>query len=76
MDLEAMADQIRTDTRLVFVCNPNNPTGTIVTQKDFNRFMARLPDNVVVVVDEAYIEFARNRDCLKTGRPLTLTGRW
>lgn len=69
MDLEAMADQIRTDTRLVFVCNPNNPTGTIVTQKDFNRFMARLPDNVVVVVDEAYIEFARNRDCLKTGSP-------
>ncbi len=56
-------------TRLVFVCNPNNPTGTVVTQKAFDAFMARLPDDVVVVVDEAYIEFARNAGCLKTGQP-------
>jgi histidinol-phosphate aminotransferase len=69
MDLDAMAEQITEDTRLVFVCNPNNPTGTVVTQKHFGRFMTRLPDDVVVVVDEAYIEFARNADCLKTGLP-------
>lgn len=69
MDLASMAERVTADTRLVFVCNPNNPTGTIVTKKDFNRFMDRLPDTVVVVVDEAYIEFVRNPDCLKTGLP-------
>jgi histidinol-phosphate aminotransferase len=69
MDLDAMAERVTADTRLVFVCNPNNPTGTVITQKAFDRFMDRLPDDVVVVVDEAYIEFARNPDCLKTGQP-------
>jgi len=69
MDFDAMVDRITAHTRLVFLCNPNNPTGTVVTRKAFERFMARLPDDVVVVVDEAYIEFARNPDCLKTGRP-------
>ncbi len=68
MDLDAMARRVTADTRLVFVCNPNNPTGTVVTQKDFDRFMARLPDDLVVVVDEAYIEFARSADGLKTGK--------
>ena len=69
MDLAAMAARVSEQTRLVFVCNPNNPTGTVVGQKEFDRFMAQLPDHVVVVVDEAYIEFVRNADCLKTGRP-------
>jgi histidinol-phosphate aminotransferase len=69
MDLDAMVQRVSADTRLIFVCNPNNPTGTVVTQKAFDRFMTRLPDHVVVVVDEAYIEFARNADCLKTGQP-------
>ena len=69
MDLDAMAERVNGDTRLVFVCNPNNPTGTVVTQKAFDAFMARLPDDVVVVVDEAYIEFVSNPDCLKTGQP-------
>ena len=68
MDLDAMADRVTRETRLVFVCNPNNPTGTVVTHPDFHRFMNRLPDNVVVVIDEAYIEFVRNTDCLRTGR--------
>jgi len=73
LDLEAMAERVTADTRLIFVCNPNNPTGTVVTRTAFDRFMARLPDHVVVVVDEAYIEFARNPDCLKTGSPADLT---
>lgn len=68
MDLDAMARRVAADTRLVFLCNPNNPTGTVVSQADFDRFMSRIPDGVVVVVDEAYIEFARRADCLKTGR--------
>ena len=69
MDLDAMAERVNDDTRLVFVCNPNNPTGTVVTQNAFDDFMARLPDDVVVVVDEAYIDFVSNPDCLKTGQP-------
>lgn len=67
MDLDAMADAVTTDTRLVFVCNPNNPTGTIVTRGDFFRFLDRLPEDAVVVVDEAYIDFIRDPDCLVTG---------
>jgi len=72
MDLDVMAARIDDMTRLVFICNPNNPTGTIVSQADFDRFMERLPGDVIVVVDEAYIEFARDPDCLKTGRPVDL----
>lgn len=68
VDLGAMARRITDRTRLVFVCNPNNPTGTVVSQTDFEHFMSRLPETVVVVVDEAYIEFARRADCLNTGR--------
>src|SRR5207253_889714 len=44
-------------TREIFVANPNNPTGTLVTQSEINRFMERVPENVVVVFDEAYYEF-------------------
>lgn len=73
MDLDAMARCVTADTRLIFLCNPNNPTGTVVTRSDFDRFMDQIPDGVVVVVDEAYIEFARHSDCLKTGGPRDVT---
>jgi len=56
-DLDAMAAAITPDTRLVFIANPNNPTGTMVGQVEIDRFMARVPDHVVVVFDEAYHEF-------------------
>ena len=56
-DLEGMADAINEDTRLVFIANPNNPTGTMVDQEALDRFMDRLPDHVVAVLDEAYYEF-------------------
>ncbi len=56
-DLDAMADAITDKTRLVFIANPNNPTGTMVDQAAIDRFMARVPDHVVVVFDEAYFEF-------------------
>ncbi len=69
MDLDAMAERVTADTRLIFICNPNNPTGSVITRKAFAHFMDRLPDDVVVVVDEAYIEYARNPDALKTGLP-------
>ena len=56
-DLEGMADAITEDTRLVFIANPNNPTGTMVNQEALDRFMDRLPDHVAAVLDEAYYEF-------------------
>jgi histidinol-phosphate aminotransferase len=52
-----MADAITDKTRLVFIANPNNPTGTMVNQEAIDRFMARVPEHVVVVFDEAYYEF-------------------
>jgi histidinol-phosphate aminotransferase len=59
-DLDAMADAITDRTRLILVCNPNNPTGACVTATELDAFMARVPENVLVVVDEAYVHF--NRD--------------
>ena len=56
-DLDAMADAITDRTRMVFVCNPNNPTGTAVRRAELEAFLARVPDHVLVVLDEAYREF-------------------
>lgn len=56
-DLDAMAAAITPETRLVFIANPNNPTGTMVGDAEIERFMANVPDHVVVVFDEAYHEF-------------------
>jgi histidinol-phosphate aminotransferase len=56
LDLEAMADAITDRTKVIFVCNPNNPTGTIVLADDVQRFMECVPDDVLVVFDEAYYE--------------------
>jgi len=56
-DLEAMLAAIRPDTRLVFVANPNNPTGTWVEQEALYAFLQHVPENVVVVLDEAYCEY-------------------
>lgn len=56
-DLIAMAAAITPRTRLVFVCNPNNPTGTAVRREELSRFLAEVPPHVLVVLDEAYREF-------------------
>jgi histidinol-phosphate aminotransferase len=56
-DLDAMVDAVTDRTRLVFVCNPNNPTGTSVDRDTVDRFLARVPDDLLVVFDEAYREF-------------------
>jgi histidinol-phosphate aminotransferase len=66
MDLEAMAKAVNEKTRLVFICNPNNPTGTCVSTKALEGFIQNLPEHVITVVDEAYIEFARDRECGST----------
>src|SRR5216117_3734170 len=56
-DLEATLNAITPKTRLIFIPNPNNPTGTLVSQRAIDRFMSRVPENIVVVFDEAYFEF-------------------
>ncbi|TSE00696.1 histidinol-phosphate transaminase [Skermania sp. ID1734] len=58
-DLDAMAAAITPRTRLVFVCNPNNPTGTAVGRAELERFLDRVPDDVLIVLDEAYFEYLR-----------------
>jgi histidinol-phosphate aminotransferase len=56
-DLEAMADAVTDRTRVVIVCSPNNPTGTVVSAADFDAFLDRVPSDVLVLLDEAYAEF-------------------
>ena len=56
-DLEAMLEAITPRTRLIFIPNPNNPTGTLISQRAIDSFMSRIPENVMVVFDEAYFEF-------------------
>ncbi len=56
-DLESMLARVDTDTRVVFVANPNNPTGTWVSAEDLERFLSRIPAETLVVVDEAYAEY-------------------
>ncbi len=55
-DLDAMLKAITLDTRLVAICNPNNPTGTMVSQEAIDRFIEKLPSHVVAIFDEAYFE--------------------
>lgn len=59
-DLAAMAEAITDSTRLIFVCNPNNPTGTVVHRDELVAFLDRVPANCLVVLDEAYREYVRD----------------
>jgi histidinol-phosphate aminotransferase len=61
-DLPAMAAAITDRTRLVLVCNPNNPTGTSIRRAELEAFLDAVPDNVLVVLDEAYREFVTDPD--------------
>jgi histidinol-phosphate aminotransferase len=61
-DLPAMSVRIGDRTRLVFVCNPNNPTGTVLTQGQVDEFMEQVPERVVVVFDEAYCDYVEEED--------------
>jgi histidinol-phosphate aminotransferase len=77
LDLDAMASRVCEATQIVFLCNPNNPTGTSVGAEAFDRFVRELPDDVVLVVDEAYADYARRPDFPDTlawvrKRPATL----
>lgn len=61
-DLDAMAAAIDKNTRLIFIANPDNPHGTYISHKEVKRFLRNVPAHVVVFFDEAYFEFARNKD--------------
>ncbi|MCM3516289.1 histidinol-phosphate transaminase [Nocardioides sp. P86] len=63
-DLDAMAAAVTDRTKVVIVCTPNNPTGPSVTQTALDAFLAQVPPHVVVVVDEAYLEFVRMPDAV------------
>jgi histidinol-phosphate aminotransferase len=61
-DLEAMARAVTEKTKLIFIANPNNPTGTMVDRRAFERFMKSIPPQVLVIVDEAYYEYVQRAD--------------
>lgn len=56
-DLVAIADAINDKTKIVYLCNPNNPTGTYFTRAEFDSFVKRVPEHVLIILDEAYYEF-------------------
>jgi histidinol-phosphate aminotransferase len=63
-DLNAMLSAITPKTRVIFVCTPNNPTGGIVTQQQINELLAKVSKDVLVVIDEAYVEFNRDDNAI------------
>lgn len=62
LDLDAMTDSISNDTRIIYLANPNNPTGTMFSADRFEAFMARVPREVLVILDEAYDVYAAEQD--------------
>ena len=73
-DLDAMADAVTDKTRMVFIANPNNPTGTLVRRGAVERFLDRLPPSILVVFDEAYDEYVTDPEKPDL-RPLVRAGR-
>lgn len=63
-DLDAMADAVTDRTRVIIVCTPNNPTGPIITSAEFAAFVARVPADVLILLDEAYIQFVTAPDAV------------
>jgi histidinol-phosphate aminotransferase len=59
-NLEGLVKKISTKTRMIFITNPFNPTGSTITYDEFNEFSQKVPEDVIIVVDEAYIEFVRD----------------
>ncbi len=78
-DLSAMLERITDHTRLLYVCNPNNPTGTMLTQRQLDDLMEQVPEHVLVVIDEAYYdyveaeEYADARAYVKHGRNVVIS---
>jgi len=62
LDLPAYADSITKRTRIIWICNPNNPTGTIITSDEQRSFLEKVPSSILVVLDEAYYEYAKGEN--------------
>lgn len=65
-DLEKMLQQLNDRTKMVFICNPNNPTGTIVGKEELHAFISHVPRHVLIVIDEAYLEYVGSENYLNT----------
>ncbi|MEG0372141.1 MAG: histidinol-phosphate transaminase, partial [Clostridium sp.] len=61
-DLNSMKDKINSKTKIIWLCNPNNPTGTIFTDKELEDFLKGIPENILVIYDEAYNEYAEHEN--------------
>jgi histidinol-phosphate aminotransferase len=59
-DVDAIINKITPKTKIIYIANPNNPTGTFITKPEFDRLMAKVPEHVLVILDEAYFEFAKD----------------
>jgi len=69
-DLEAMADAVTDKTKIIFIANPNNPTGTINRKKEFDAFIKKIPENILIIIDEAYYEYVTDPDFADSMRHL------
>jgi histidinol-phosphate aminotransferase len=75
-DLDAMAERVTPRTRLIVIANPNNPTGTIVRKAELDAFVKKVPDRVLIILDEAYFEYVNDPqypsslDYVREGRPV------
>lgn len=61
IDLVKMKSSIQKDTKLIYICNPNNPTGDLLSRHEIENFIKSIPDNIIILVDEAYIEFTTQK---------------
>ncbi len=61
-DLDAVAKAVTAKTKMIFLCNPHNPTGTLFTAKDLEAFLKKIPENILVIIDEAYAEYVETKD--------------
>lgn len=76
IDLDKMKNAIRKDTKLIYICNPNNPTGDLLSRLEVENFIKTVPDNITILVDEAYIEFTNQKslsDLVDTYKNLIVT---
>lgn len=73
-DLEAITERITKKTKMIYFCNPNNPTGTIVKRNEVEKMMKKISDNVIVVFDEAYYDYVEDKE-YPDSLPYVLEGR-